>query len=218
MDRPFFEVFSNLTVDKDLESFLENASISKVATNANRDSMRIYMECNDLVPKRRIWKLEEEIKKQYFSRQNLNVNIIEKFRLSEQYNSEKLYEIYKDSILEEIYRNSSVLFGLLKKADFHFVDGQTLEITLEDIFLAHQSEPEICLILYKIFQDRCGQDLRITFQYKDTEKSKYLENSNKVIDNLVHSIVKRYEEASSANEFMNEEAESRSSCQTEEGE
>ena len=104
MDRPFFEVFSNLTVDKDLESFLENASISKVATNANRDSMRIYMECNDLVPKRRIWKLEEEIKKQYFSRQNLNVNIIEKFRLSEQYNSEKLYEIYKDSILEEIYR------------------------------------------------------------------------------------------------------------------
>ena len=59
--------------------------------------------------------------------------------------------------------------------------------------------------MYKIFQDRCGQDLRITFQYKDTEKSKYLENSNKVIDNLVHSIVKRYEEASSANEFMNED-------------
>ena len=64
MDRPFFEVFSNLKVDKDLESFLENASISKVATNINRDSMRVYMECQDLVPKRRIWKLEEEIKKQ----------------------------------------------------------------------------------------------------------------------------------------------------------
>jgi DNA polymerase-3 subunit alpha (Gram-positive type) len=81
MDRPFFEVFSNLKVDKDLESFLENASISKVVTNSNRDSMRVYMECKDLVPKRRIWKLEEEIKKQYFGRQNLEVNILEKFRL-----------------------------------------------------------------------------------------------------------------------------------------
>ncbi len=215
MDRPFFEVFCNLKVDKDLESFLENASISKVVTNSNRDSMRVYMECQDLVPKRRIWKLEEEIKKQYFGCQNLEVNIIEKFRLSEQYNAEKLYENYKDSILEEIYQNSSVLFGLLKKADFQFVDGHTLEITLEDIFLAHQSEEEICLILYRIFQDRCGQDLSIRFSYKETEKSKYHEKSSKVIDNLVNSISKRYEESKNqGSEFMNDEEASDTSDKT----
>ena len=131
MERSFEELFSNLKLDRDLTNALEGATVSRVSTNHSRTGMRIYLEIKTLVPKRRIWKLEDEIKRQCFPKEELRIHIIESFSLSSLYTPEKLYEAYRDSILEEIDAYSSLLLGVYKKADFDF---SKLKSALKTVF------------------------------------------------------------------------------------
>ncbi len=191
MSQAFFELFSNLALDTDLRKAMEKAVVDKVAANRNRDAMRIYITCEDLIPKRRIWKLEKEIERQYFGKDKLTIHVIEKFHLSAQYTPENLYELYRDSIYEEINAYSSLMFGIVKKSDMVFeVKNETnfLTVTMEDTVLARGREQELHDILDKIFCDRCGQQLIIHFAYKEPVNSKYRAKSDAVIHNRIVQI------------------------------
>ena len=117
MNKSFQEVFPSLQLDKDLMQMMQDSVIQKVSTNRDRSAIRIYLHCASLVPKRRIWKMEQQIKKQCFAKENVSIHIIESFSLSSLYTPQKLYDIYKDSILEEINAYSALLFGVFKKGD-----------------------------------------------------------------------------------------------------
>ena len=151
MAKAFQELFSNLKLSAGLTGLLENAQIERVTTNRQHDVMRIYLSFQDLIPKRRIWKLEKAIASQYFKEQQVDVRIIERFHLSEAYNAKNLFASYRDSIYEEIEHYSSILYGIIKKADFTFDCDDHLELTLEDTVLARGREEEIHDILDKIF-------------------------------------------------------------------
>ena len=74
MDKSFQEIFPSLQLDTDLVHALEGAVVTKVSANRDRTAMRIYLHLQALVPKRRIWKLEQEIKKQCFPRENIRIH------------------------------------------------------------------------------------------------------------------------------------------------
>ena len=98
----FFDVFPQLNIEKDLEKVLRDTTVTKVACGQNKEDIRIYLTFNVLIPKRRIWHLENNIKKQIFPKEQISVKILEQFNLSEQYNISNLYDAYSDSVLEEI--------------------------------------------------------------------------------------------------------------------
>ncbi len=202
MARGFRELFPNFITDKDLEKILDEATVEKVSTNAAKDALRIYLCCGSLIPKRRIWSLEDEIKKQFFGKQNVAVKIVERFTLSSQYSPKALYDMYQDSILEELDAYSSVMFGVFKKADFVFDKENHLLITLEDTVIAHGREGELHDILDKIFCERCGQKLIIDFQYKSPKKSKYGKKSAIQIENEVREIVEKNQRLQQQKELM----------------
>lgn len=145
---------------------MQGAMIQKVSTNRDRSAIRIYLHCDSLVPKRRIWKMEDAIKKQCFAKENVTIHIIESFSLSALYTPEKLYDIYKDSILEEINAYSALLFGVFKKADFTFSEDHLL-VTLEDTVIAHGYEQELHDILDKIFVSAAGRNSSLIFPIKN---------------------------------------------------
>nr|MCR5054786.1 PolC-type DNA polymerase III [Lachnospiraceae bacterium] len=186
----FSEVFSNLKTDNDLKAYLSDATIKRISTNRDRDSMRIYLHFNTLVPKSRIWKLEEEIRKQYFSKGDVSVRIIESFSLSEAYDAARLFEVYKDSILEEIYRYNKVMFGIIKKSDITFPSNDRILVTLEDSVVARKMEEDIHDVLFKIFCERCGKQTIIDFEYKEASEGKYRKRSEKAIEDIISSIEK----------------------------
>ena len=204
MDKSFQEVFPSLQLDNDLMQIMQGAMIQKVSTNRDRSAIRIYLHCDSLVPKRRIWKMEDAIKKQCFAKENVTIHIIESFSLSALYTPEKLYDIYKDSILEEINAYSALLFGVFKKADFTFSEDHLL-VTLEDTVIAHGYEQELHDILDKIFCQRCGQKLIIDFSYKEPVASKYRENSQILIDNQIAEITRQNRMRQQQKELLNAE-------------
>ena len=194
----FYDVFSHLKIDSDFQNVLNRATVEKVSTNSDKNRLRIYVNFDAPIPKRRIWKLEDEIRKQYFGRQEISVSIIETFTLSAQYDAKKLYEIYSDSILEEIYRKNTVIYGLLKKSEIAFSDHDTMEITMEDTVIAREKAEDIRTLFYRIFTKRCGQKFELRFQYKEAKKSKYTVNSEKLIEDMVADITRRTENGSDA--------------------
>ena len=183
---------------------MQDSVIQKVSTNRDRSAIRIYLHCASLVPKRRIWKMEQQIKKQCFAKENVSIHIIESFSLSSLYTPQKLYDIYKDSILEEINAYSALLFGVFKKGDLEFTEDHLL-VTLEDTVIAHGYEEELHDILDKIFCERCGQNLIIHFAYKEPVESKYRENSQILIDNQIAEITRQNRMRQQQKELLNAE-------------
>jgi DNA polymerase-3 subunit alpha (Gram-positive type) len=189
LTKTFKEVFPSLQLDTDLAHGLSDAEVTRISTNHKRDAIRVYLQIHTLLPKRRIWKLEQEIKRQCFPKEVLRVYVIEHFVLSGLYTPEKLYEAYKDSIFEEIDAYSSLLLNIFKKARFRFTEGH-MDVDLEDTVIAHEYEQQIHDILHKIFCERCGQQLIIDFTYRKPKASKYRANAQKEIDSRIAEITR----------------------------
>ncbi len=189
MSSSFYDIFDELQVDSELNNVLRDASILKIATNHTKDKVRIYLRLTTLLPKRRIWKLEEKIKAQYFSRDNVEVYIVESYELSSQYDPKQVYELYRDSMLEELYKNSTLLYSILKTADFSFPEEGHIMVTIEDTVIYKKRENELHDYLDKVFCERCGQNVIIDFAYKQAKKCDYIERSDLAIQNQVSDIV-----------------------------
>ena len=190
MAKSFFEVFPQLKLDTDLHGMLDDATVSKVSTTRQRNSLRIYLGCGRLLPKEKVYFLENELKRQLFPHHTMNIKIIEKFQLSEQYTLKNLLDVYWNSILTEFHRYSLLEYNLLRHAKLDVVEEKVLRVSLEDTVLAHQKEEEIYHILEKIFNERCNLSIQIEMEFHEKEASKYRENADIKMQNEVENVIR----------------------------
>ena len=190
MAKSFFEVFPQLKLDTDLHGMLDDATVSKVSTTRQRNSLRIYLGCGRLLPKEKIYFLESELKRQLFPHHTMNIKIIEHFQLSEQYTLKNLLDVYWSSILTEFHRYSLLEYNLLRQAKVDVVEEKTLRISLEDSVLAHQKEEEIYHILEKIFNERCSLSVQIQMEFHEKKESKYRKNADLKMQNEVENVIR----------------------------
>ena len=99
MAKLFFDVFPTLDVSGDMKKILSEMEVTKVGMNHERDHIRVYLLGSHLIHKNNITQLEKSIEEQIFKGKRMNVRIIEKYQLSEQYTARTLMYMYKDSIL-----------------------------------------------------------------------------------------------------------------------
>ena len=85
MAKQFFEVFPTLKLDKKVQELFEQVTVEKVSATKSRDFIRVTIGCDYLIPKETIYRVESEIKKQFFSSHQVAVKLYERFHLSEQY-------------------------------------------------------------------------------------------------------------------------------------
>ena len=190
MAKSFFEVFPQLKLDTDLQGMLDDAMVSKVSTTRQRNSLRIYLGCGRLLPKEKVYFLENELKRQLFPHHTMNIKIIEKFQLSEQYTLKNLLDVYWNSILTEFHRYSLLEYNLLRHAKLDVVEEKVLRVSLEDSVLAHQKEEEIYHILEKIFNERCNLSIQIEMEFHEKEASKYRKNADIKMQNEVENVIR----------------------------
>lgn len=189
MSKLFFDVFPDLKVPSEMERLMADVEVTKVSTNHQKDHLRVYLLSSRLIEKNRIFRLESDIKKQLFPDHELSVKIIEKFKLSEQYNPQKLLHIYKDSVLEEFRTYSLLEYSVLKMAKIEFPDERKLMLNLEDSVVARQKSEEMVQILEKIICERCGLDVDIRVEYTEPKEKKHQKDSDLRLQNEVHSII-----------------------------
>lgn len=191
MAKLFYEVFPTLKITGDMDALLKEAQIAKVSSNASNTVLRIHLKSSRLIPKPVIYSIENEIKRQLFPNREIAVKIIEKFHLSSQYTPEKLMDIYKDSIQEEIRNYSLLLYNLLRTSSMQFDRENHMILTLPDTIVATERNGELIDILEKIICERCGLELMIEPAFKENAKNSYLENADTQIKTEIAHIVAR---------------------------
>lgn len=198
----FFDVFPTIQTDGDIHDLFENVAVTKVARNRNNNAVRIYILSNRLIEKKIIRKIEEIIKNQIFEDSSVKVNIIEKFSLSGQYTPERLYKIYRESILSELKDYSVIMYHMLKRSDYSFTDDKYMNLSIQDSTINRMKESELSRILEKIFWERCGLPVEVIIDYKN-DKQSFGEEKKKKIDLQVAAII---ENVVAESEVENEEA------------
>ena len=200
MANAFLEVFPTLQLNHEMKGLLSEATVTKVASNRNRDFIRVYFDNTRLIPKRDIWRLEEDMRQQLFPNQKMQIKLMEHYRLSGQYTAKTLLNTYKESMLCEIKEYSLLLYNIFRKAEIRFEEDMQMTLILEDTLIARESQDELIEVLDKIIRERCGIQTKFDIQFVEKKESHYKKDTDHQIDLEVESIVRRTAAAKSEHE------------------
>ena len=64
MSKTFFEVFPTLKVNQNIEMMFQGVEVTKVATNTNRDFIRVHILGKHLLQKKTVYDAEQLLKEQ----------------------------------------------------------------------------------------------------------------------------------------------------------
>lgn len=191
MTKLFFDVFPSLEVGGDMKKLLSETEVTRVGINHEKDHLRVYLKGTRLIHKKNIYQLERSIQEQIFKGKKMEVKVIEKYQLSEQYTPEKLLDLYKDSILEELKNYSRMEYNLLRTAKMEFTDDSHMLLTLENTIIAQTKANEIVEFLEKVICERCGLNLSVELAYDEPKESRHKKNSDLQIQFEIHNIMKK---------------------------
>ncbi len=191
MTKPFLEVFPDLHIADEMRELLRLVGVEKVTTNRDRSSVRIYMESPRLIHKKNIYDMEKGIRDQLFPGKQISIKIMEKYKLSGQYTPEKLFQVYKDSLLLELKNYSIVEYNILRKAECRFPEPDLLAMTVEDTMINREKAGELKRVMEKVFHERCGLPLEIHFTYVEAKESVLLKKKEQQIQREVEEITLR---------------------------
>ena len=169
MTKMFAEVFPPLDLEQGLLDLLGQVRVEKVTSNRAKNFIRVYLVSGKLIHKEQLFHLERVLKKQLFGRTEVELKILERYELSGQYTPEKLLELYKDSILYELKHYSILEYNLFRGAKISFPEEHVMRMELQKTTLGEDAADELIRVLYKIFTERCGMDLRIQTEFVDRE-------------------------------------------------
>ena len=200
MANAFLEVFPTLQLNHEMKGLLSEATVTKVASNRNRDFIRVYFDNTRLIPKRDIWRLEEDMRQQLFPNQKMQIKLMEHYRLSGQYTAKTLLDTYKESMLCEIKEYSLLLYNIFRKAEIRFEEDMQMTLILEDTLIARESQDELIEVLDKIIRERCSIQTKFDIQFVEKKESHYKKDTDHQIDLEVESIVRRTAAAKSEHE------------------
>ena len=200
MNRDFFDAFPNLNVGDNLREWLEMTTVTKVTSNRERTKLCVHILCDRWIHKKYIYELEKLIKDQLFSGVNIEIKVIEKFRLSRQYTPENLMEVYRSSMLLELKNYDMLLCNMFQTAQVTFSGEMDMHLRLAETVIARQKEEELIAYLEKVFCERCGMNLRVETEFIKQEESKYRKNARLQIDQEVQQVVNRARQAAGKQE------------------
>jgi len=168
----FFEVFRTLNLTGTLHDLFEQVMVTRVSTNKRQDILRIYITSDRLITYNQINTVCNQIKKQLFNGGGPVVRIYEKYHLSAQYDLKNLYDVYKDSMLEEIKSYNHMVYDLFRSAKIEFPEDGVVDVVMQEGLIAEEKGPELEGILQKIFTERCGLDADIRMHMEKIEAKK----------------------------------------------
>ena len=195
----FFEVFPGFDCPEQLKDLFEQVYVTEATLVKSEKTLKIKTESKILIPKQDIYEIEDLLSDFVFQG-NMRVKLIEFYDLSNQYNISKLTDVYKDSLLFELQVESSVLYRLVKNAEW-FIDGNIITMTLDDTFLAKTRSTDIKKYLETVYRERFHYDIQVGFDFTEEQKDSIRRANEHKLHLEVHQImkqVKRNEEEQAA--------------------
>ena len=168
----FFEAFPTLSLKGFLRQLLEDVVVTRVATSHSRSSLRIYIESKRLIPKPDILSVERSIKEQLFKNMSMDVRIVERFQLGNQYDLPSVWQEYKSSILYELQMESPLEAQMLETGEITVFHDGTFLLSIEQSKLFQLGEKQLRSYLEQVFAERFGIHGKVKVVYHSVEESR----------------------------------------------
>lgn len=173
-------MFPTLKVNEDVRVLFQNVEVTKVATNKERDFIRVHILSRHLLNKKIVCDSENKLKTQLFGASPIQVRIVERYELSGQYTPENLMNEYLDSFLLELGQKSVIERNMLSSAKCAFEDGNILCIRLADSIVAHERKESLVKYLKTVYKERFGMEIEVRIVYEKAKESKLKYNDLKL--------------------------------------
>ena len=174
-----------------MTDLFEQVMVEKISATKRKDFLRIYLSSDRLIQKEDIFRVEQEMKRQFFPNMPITLRIYERYHLSAQYNPQKLMDIYRESILLELREYSPIEYNLFKNADITYPSEKQIMLTIEDTVMGKGKSEELVRILEKIYNERCGLSVEVLTAYKEHKTGKYKEDDDKKLAMQIAAISAR---------------------------
>ena len=187
----FFEVFPGFECPGDTKELFAQVFVTAAVLVKSEKTLKINIESKILIEKQDIYAVENALS-EFVSQGNLQVKIIEYYDLSNQYDISKLTNVYKDSLLFELQAESSVLYRLVKNAEW-FIDANIITLTLDDTFLAKTRSADIKKYLEQVYKERFHYDIQVGFDFTEEQKDSIRRANEHKLYLEVHQIMEQVE-------------------------
>lgn len=185
----FFEVFPGFECPGDTKELFAQVFVTAAVLVKSEKTLKIHIESKILIEKQDIYAVEDALS-EFVSQGNLHVKIIEYYDLSNQYDISKLTNVYKDSLLFELQAESSVLYRLVKNAEW-FIDANIITLTLDDTFLAKTRSADIKKYLEQVYRERFHYDIQVGFDFTEEQKDSIRRANEHKLYLEVHQIMEQ---------------------------
>lgn len=174
----FFEVFPKLRVDNEtLKGNFADVRVVKISKTSTNSLTKVFIMSDHIINKEYVYAMESLLKSQIFRIRNMDLRIIDRYKLSNQYSPKAIMDLYYDSILFELEKYWTVEYNLLKNSKWVFEKEDELTIILEDSFLAHEYDKSLRDYFYKMFLNRFGFEIDVNYRYEQVA-DRHLEEEN----------------------------------------
>ncbi len=177
MEKRFFDVFRTLEVSDDDMELFEETMVTKMVSSSRHDKLHIYLTSDYIIPKDRIFAMEDAIRKQYYPNVSVFVKIIEHFNLGASYPAGAIIKQYKGSLICEAARINPAWTDLLLHADFDCGVDNVIELVLEDRMIARDMSDDMLEYLDHALNERFGMTFSVKVGFKKKEERKSVVHS-----------------------------------------
>lgn len=203
----FLDVFKKLKLPDNLRAYFEDVEVIKVTKTSTNSLARIYISSSRIIEKEIIYKVESALKRQVFRIQNMNVRIIERYKLNKNYNPQNIMDFYYDSILFELEKYWTLEYNILKNSTWEFSSSDTLFLHIEDSFLSRAHGEDLVNYFKQIFLNRFGFDIDVEYEFVESTSSFEEEKAYKVrrrVEEIQNNIKEVDEEVKAAKKLKEE--------------
>ncbi len=195
MMKAFYEVFPTLRLSGELGSLFDEVEVKRVASNGNRNFLKVYIYSKRLIQKHEIKTVESELAKQLFPQNKVTFRFIETFELSAQYTPKSIMEVYRESILSELKEYNPLLYNLFRNAEISYPEDKIMMMSLPENIVSKQMSEELADLLSRILNERCGMGTDIRISYREKKDSTASKNAEIRIRQEIAAIVSRADAA-----------------------
>ena len=207
-----------MKVEEEFKVLFADVEVKKITTNSGRDFLHVHLKSHHLIPKKKIWQMEQRIKEQLFGTSSVKLQILEEYELSELYTPEAVMEEYKESLILELKEISVLAANMFSQAEVNYEEGNVVRLELLDTIVSEGRKEEIMNLLDDVFRNRFHMNVDIRVTYKENEGQGSREYDEQRIQQEINAIFERrakqrgeYEERKSAVEAKKKSSESGSS-------
>lgn len=188
----FRKAFPSLDLSPEVQALLDNCVVDRLIVNGAKTRMRIYITSENWIGKRYIYEIEEAVSAQIFENVPMEVNVVERFRLSSQYTPKNFYRVYRKSMLLELRTVSPLLHQAFLQTTLEFEGDREIRAKITDSLVASRRKEELVGYLDKVFCERAGfYNVTVTGELVENENTDLYAADDEKIRNRVRAVLKR---------------------------